>query len=319
MKRVNIAVIFIALLTIWSCSNGDDKIVAELIPYKRISMYDVNSTDPNIKYISQYFANYDRVLITDVDSSDYWFNYSNSYKTILKIMPPAKENISKGIQMLDELLIQSYSPDFIKKHFPYSLILSDAINTYKSGNPVFTNIYVGSYFIATKVQDITRMSQEEKTNLANDLNTNLWTYINDYNPFLKIAPIFYTFGQPYYGKSVYSSNPEAAEWFDNANWATNGDRTFYNKLYSSGFITPSTLVYSKNAQGQINGIKSVIFPSQKRDQLSWILYLLNTPDSEVQAFVNSNPSLKTKYDCLVKAFTDAGIDYKQIGYKPNTK
>lgn len=319
MKLINIALTFWALLTIWSCSNDEDKIVAELVPYKRMSMYDVNSTDPNIKYISQYFANYDRVLITDVDSSDYWFNYINSYKTILKIMPPAKENISKGIQMLDELLIKWYNQDFIRKHFPYSLILSDAINTYRGDNPVFTNIYVGSYFIATKVQDITQMTDEEKAKLANDLNSSLWIYINDYNPFLKIAPIFYSFGQQYYSKSIYNFNPEATEWFDNANWATNGDRTFYNKLYSSGFIKPLTLEYTKDAQGKINGIRRVIFPSQKQDQLSWILYLLNTPDSEVQAFVNSNPSLKTKYDCLVKAFTDAGIDYKQIGYKSNTK
>lgn len=319
MKLINITATFFALLVIWSCSSDEDKIVAELKPYKRINMYDVNSTDPNIKYISQYFAKYDRVLITDVDSSDYWFNYVSSYKTIVKIVPPAKENISKGIQMLDELLIKWYDQDFIKKHFPYSLILSDEINTYKNGNPVATNIYTGTYFIATKVQDINLMNDSEKAKLANELTTNLWTYINDSNPFLKIAPAFYTFGLPYYNKSVYSNNPEAAEWFDNPNWAINGDRTFYNKLYSSGFIKPTTLEYTKDAHGNINGIRKVIFPSQKLDQLTWTLYLLNTPDSEVQTFVNSNPALKTKYDCLVKAFNDAGIDYRQIGYRSNAK
>ena len=317
MKLLNIAVTILIVLTMWSCSSDEDKIVAELIPYKRVSMYDVNSSDPNIKYISQYFANYDRVLITDVDSSDYWFNYSSSNKGYLKITPPAKANISKGIQMLDELLIKWYNQDFIKKHFPYSLILSDTITTYNNGRPTFVNMYVGSYFFATKVQDINLMNDSEKTKLANELHANLWTYINDYNPFLKIAPAFYSFGQPYYSYSVFSFNPEAAEWFDNPNWATNGDRTFYNKLYSAGFIKPRLLEYTKDAQGNINGIRRASFFSQKQDQLSWILYLLSTPDSEVQAFVNSNPALKTKYDCLVKAFTDAGIDYRQIGYKPN--
>lgn len=321
MKLLNIAVTFLIFFTMWSCSNDGDKIVAELIPYKRVSMYDVNSSDPNVKYISQYFVNYDRVLITDVDSSDYWFNFSSSYKGYLLIAPPSEDNISKGIQMLDELLIKWYNPDFIKKHFPYSLILSDTITTFKNGNytnPSNVNIYVGSYFIASKVQDINLMNDSEKSKLANELHTNLWSYINDYNPFLKIAPVFYSFGQPYYDKSVYNFHPEAAEWFDNPNWATNGDRTFYNKLYSAGFIKPKILEYTKDAQGNINGIKKVVFLSQKQDQLSWILYLLNTPDDEVQAFVNSNPALKTKYDCLVKAFTDAGIDYRQMGYKPNS-
>ena len=160
MKSYQFILIILLGLSLYNCDKEDDIIVDE-VPYKRVHMYDTNSSNKVIKFISQYYYTYDHFLITDPDSSDYLYNFS-SKNELLEITPPEQdeEHLWKGIEFLKELLLDFYSTDFIKNHFPYSIILVDEI-----ADPVFglpANCYTGRYFCCVTIQDMDNMSPEEK-------------------------------------------------------------------------------------------------------------------------------------------------------------
>lgn len=89
MKSYQFILIILLGLSLYNCDKEDDIIVDE-VPYKRVHMYDTNSSNKVIKFISQYYYTYDHFLITDPDSSDYLYNFS-SKNELLEITPPEQD------------------------------------------------------------------------------------------------------------------------------------------------------------------------------------------------------------------------------------
>ncbi len=56
------------------------------------------------------------------------------------------------------------------------------------------------------------------------------------------------------------------------------------------------------------------FLLKDEDVGTWIRFLIETPDDEIQEIINTYEAMRTKYEILVKALERVGIDYKKLRY-----
>lgn len=282
MKLYQFIFIILFSISFYNCYE-EGNIVAEESPYKREQMYDTNSNNKVIQFVSRYYYQYDRFFITDPDSSDYLYNFGGKNED-LQITPPKQDNehIWKGIETVKTLLLDAYSKEFIHDHFPYSLILTD-----ETLEPIFeepADYYTGRYFCMIRIQYLNDMTQNEKEYNSSKLHEMIWFYIGLYDEFIKLPAEFYKFGEGYYGEMKGLWSPE--------------------KRYQYGFAS--------NKVPDDWGM--TWFPSKGEDIGSWIGFLLQTPDDELQKILDTYEAMRIKYKYLVTALEAAGIDYHKLRY-----
>ena len=163
MKKI-IMFVLSGLLVIGCYEN--ETIHADYMEYGRI--YDTTSTDPVLKYISQYYYKFGKLLIVDPDTADYIFNFQSKYD--VHIVPPKQEgnHIERGLELLKELFLNGYSDQVKQELFPYALIMADTIeNTFKDE---YVNIYTADRYIAFLVNDqILDRTEKGKEELSREL------------------------------------------------------------------------------------------------------------------------------------------------------
>lgn len=284
MKLHQFIIISLFCTVFYNCYE-EDNIVAEKRSNKREHMYDTNSSDKIIKFVSQYYYNYDRFFITDADSSDYLYNFMEK-NDAMKVTPPVQdaEHLWKGIEMVKTLLLDSYSKQFIHDHFPYSIILTDHIY-----HPTFeedVDYLAGRYFCMINVQDINTMSVEEKIYATAKLHETIWLYIGLYDEFIKLPAEFYKYGEGLYGEFAINIPLETEEDF-----------------YKVGF--PLLPLYWGAAYR---------FPTKEEDIGYWISFLVRTPEEKIQEIVKKYDAIRIRYNHLTIALEKAGIDYKKLKY-----
>lgn len=277
-----ISLIFIALCA-YNCYQEDD-IEAEVIPYKRTAWYDTTSTNKVVKFVSKYYYNYDRFFITDPDSSDYLYNFQSKYSD-LKVTYPKQEDehLWNGCEYVQTLLLDYYSDEFIRKHFPYSLILTDGILDPLLELPL--DCFVGRYFGMITIYNLDELGAEEKKTLSCKLHEMVWTYIGSYDGVLDLPNEFFRFGSGYYG---------TYDW---------GKEWSLEELYEKGF-----------AANKLEGWGMTGFPSEGEDIGYWISFLIRTADDEIERILNTYEAMRVKHDYLVQQLAKLGIDYKQLRY-----
>lgn len=283
MKLHQLIFIILFCISFYNCYKEDD-IVTEELAYKREQMYDTNSSNKVIQFVSRYYYQYDRFFITDPDSSDYLYNFGSKNED-LQITPPEQddEHIWKGIEMVKTLLLNAYSKEFIHDHFPYSLILTD-----ETLEPIFElpeDFYVGRYFCMIRIQDLNDMDSEEKAYISSKLHEMIWLYIGLYDEFIKLPAEFYKFGEEY-----YSFNDFSHLWSE-------------DQLYKLGF-----------AKNKLADLEVTWLPSKGEDIGTWIGFLLQTPEDKLQEILNTYEPMRIKYNYLVAALKNAGIDYQKLKY-----
>lgn len=290
MKSYQFIILILASIFLCNCYKEDD-ITAEIVPYKREQMYDTNSSDPVLKFVSQYYYRYGHLFITDPDSSDYLFNFGTLKNDDIELTLPEQEqeHLLQGIQMVKTLLLDSYNTEFIKKCFPYSIILVDNIVTMDifTGGDLTLYYYQGLYYCYFTIQDIQNMNIEEKKDVAANLNEYIWTYIGTYEDVLSLPAEFYKFGEGLYG------TPYEDMLTDDA-------------LYGKGFTDNAYL-------GELSMLL-LVYPTKGQDIGKWIKFLIRTPDEEIERLVNKYEAMRVKYDYLTKALKEMGIDYKKLRY-----
>lgn len=291
MKYYQFLLIIILGISFYNCYE-EDPIVAEEIPYKRVQMYDTNSTDKVLNFVSRYYYKYNRFFITDPDSSDYLYNFSSKNESLEFNYPKQEqEHLWKGIEMMQKLALNAYPEEFIRKHFPYSLILADDVII----DPALLNEEVlsciGRYFCIFSIQDLEQMSLEEKVAASSKLHETLWRYIGMYDEGINIPDEFYQYGESLllYGQLIQDKELEYL-YEEEARYELGFPRIF---LYYD--IIP-------------------IFPNKGEDIGYWISFLIDTPDDELQALLKKYEVMQIKYDLLTKALKEMGIDYKKLRY-----
>lgn len=325
MKNILYITLFI-ISGLWSCASSDEPINLDAQPYKRVPTYDTLSTDYTLNYVSRYYYNFDKLLIVDADSSDYWFNFTSSYKTIVGIDKPDAATAEMGVKMLDNLLIKWYDKDFISKHFPPKILIGSNVYTYTNSNTaqgltkVQESSYNGAYFLMVKAANFDTMSVETKRRVAMALNNLLWTNIIKYRPFLNINVKFYSYGRD---NKLYESTQDGNSWTGAAYDYDDEEKLTKKKVYQSGFLSYKTEIIDHPFDGK--AITKVILPNESDDLNNWINFMLTTTEEQMQQFKTdyelfgtpTSPSVfEVKKAQIEQAFTDAGIDYRNLGYKP---
>ena len=181
-------------------------------------------------------------------------------------------------------MLDFYSTDFIKSHFPYSIILVDEM-----ADPVFglpANCYTGRYFCCVTIQDMDNMSPEEKAFYSAELHEAIWFQIGLYEEnFLDLPDGFFTISFEYYN---------------------------YNNLFA---LWPREQHYKIGiARNKLEQWEATWLPTKGEDVGTWIRFLIETPDDEILEIINTYEAMRTKYEILVKALERVGIDYKKLRY-----
>ncbi len=291
MKYYQFLLVILLGISFYNCYE-EDPIVAEEIPYKREQMYDTNSTDKVLNYVSRYYYKYNRFFITDPDSSDYLYNFSSKNESLEFNYPKQdQEHLWKGIEMMQKLVLNAYPEEFIRKHFPYSLILADDVIIDPALLEEEVLSCIGRYFCIFSIQDLEQMSLEEKVAASSKLHETLWRYIGMYDEGINIPDEFYQYGESLllYGQVIQDEKLEYL-YEEEARYELGFPRIFL--FYD---IIP-------------------VFPNKGEDIGYWISFLIDTPDDELQALLKKYEVMQIKYDLLNKALKEMGIDYKKLRY-----
>lgn len=291
MKYYQFLLVILLGINFYNCYE-EDPIVAEELPNKRVQMYEYNSTDKVLNFVSRYYYKYDHFFITDPDSSDYLYNFSSKNESLEFNYPKQDaEHLWKGIEMMQKLVLDAYPEEFIRKHFPYSLILADDVIIDPALLEEEVLSCVGRYFCIFSIQDLEQMSVEEKIAASSKLHETLWRYIGMYDEGINIPDEFYQYGESLllYGQLVQDEELEYL-YEEEARYKLGFPRIFL--FYD---IIP-------------------VFPNKGEDIGYWISFLIDTPDDELQAILKKYEVMQIKYDLLTKALKEMGIDYKKLRY-----
>ncbi|MCB6971978.1 MULTISPECIES: hypothetical protein [Butyricimonas] len=291
MKYYQFLLIIILGISFYNCYE-EAPIVAEEIPYKRVQMYDTNSTDKVLNFVSRYYYKYNRFFITDPDSSDYLYNFSSKNESLEFNYPKQEqEHLWKGIEMMQKLVLDAYPEEFIRKHFPYSIILADDAIADPALLETEVLSCIGRYFCIFSIQDLGQMSFNEKAVASSKSHETLWRYIGMYDKGINIPDEFYQYGESLllYGQLIQDEKLEYL-YEEEARYELGFPRMFL--FYD---IIP-------------------VFPYKGEDIGYWISFLIDTPDDELQVLLKKYEVMQIKYDLLTKALKEMGIDYKKLRY-----
>lgn len=285
---MNKLMIFLLVALTVSCSK-EEEINAALGKNKRV--YDVNSSDPVVKYVSQFYYDYDKELLVDADSTDWLYNFQK--KNAVKISAPDQNAtvIMRGIKIVEELFLNSYPKETIKKRFPHNIIIADTIKVdgfWASDPPVDVNKFASRGYIAIRVGDKNKVfSESEKIALSAEVHRSFLLEYFVVHRFSELDLVdFYKLGTPYYGKDKPSGGT-------------------IELLYQQGFV--------KWGQGESWNNK---YSTKLEHVKLWIEFLLTKPKEELDAIINQYPAMKINHDAMMKSLQDCfKVNIKEVIYK----
>ncbi|BEI55331.1 MULTISPECIES: hypothetical protein [Butyricimonas] len=300
MKKI-IMFVLSGLLFIGCYEN--ETIHADYMEYGRI--YDTTSTDPVLKYISQYYYKFGKLLIVDPDTADYIFNFQSKYD--VHIVPPKQEgnHIERGLELLKELFLNGYSDQVKQELFPYALIMADTIeNTFKDE---YVNIYTADRYIAFLVNDqILDRTEKGKEELSREWNNTFLNYSMDKVGWV-VPEEFYLYSETEYG------NKE--NWWIPIEGATEKDTADINIVWERGYPTGNWTYYYDDTW--TNKIWGYAVSSSRTGYLEkFFEFLFTTPQETINKAVADHEKLRKAHDVLDQALKDDfGIDYRTMVYK----
>ena len=270
------------LFVCFSCSK-EAKITVELESYTRA--YDVNSSDPVWKYVSQYFEDNDKTYITDADSSDYRYNFQNKNEII--IYPPVQEQdyILKSIELSEKIFMNLYSDNFKKNYFPYSLIIADSIiNTESSRPDPLEPKGSRSFFAFTTNKKVQDMLGVELKSYVTTVNLAFFSEYILPNSRLDLPFAYYEQCELLFGTKADVDGIQEQSYG-----------------HERGFIKISSRDYD-----------GTNFPSKNDDFKNMITYMIENDDKTINDFMSAYPILKDRYEILKNFFETEGFDYKAL-------
>lgn len=306
MKRIWMLLWFGLLFV--SCFEDQD-IQAEYIEYGR--HYDVNSPDPVVRYISQYYEKYGKIIITDPDTADYMFNFSMKYNVQIQEPRQEQEHLMKGLKFLEELFLIGYNDEVKNKHFPYAFILADSIYDIKNDKKV--DIYTTSRYIAFLVNDeMLNKSEEEKVQLSRSWNSIFLNYC--------IAKEGWTAPEEFYPYTDEELKEQETRWFPVEGGTEQAPNPPLSDIYwAKGFPTANwTYNYPPDSYDWDKRVFGYEASSSRSGYLEkFIEFLLTTPQETIDAAIAKHEMLRKAHDVLDNSLKESfGIDYRTMIYKP---
>lgn len=301
MKKILIPLLCGLLLA--ACFD-DENIHADYVEYGRA--YDTTSSDPVLKYISQYYYKYGKILITDPDTADYMFNFQMKNKVRMVEPRQDQEHLVEALTFLRELFLDGYNDQVKKEVFPYAIIMADSI--YDWGNGKYVNMYTASSYVAFLVNDeMLSKNEEEKVALSMEWNYSFLNYCMNKIGWT-VPEEFYLYSDDEYGKKE--------NWwlaFPGATKDTPGDiNLVWEKGYPKGIWTYQ---YISWASSEIEWGYSLA-SSREGYLKNFFEFLFTTPQETIDQAIADHEKLRKAHDVLEQALKeDFGIDYRTMIYK----
>lgn len=285
MKKYIIPLVVIFSVALSGCYK-EEPINAELGSYWRD--YDVNSTDPAFKFVSQYFEKYDKVLIYDAEVRDYVYNFQN--KNDIEIENP-KDKADEKLRLFDDLFLSGYGDKVKKDIFPFNVIIADSITSSIGEKPKSIEMHAATNFLAFRVTDnmLTYNATQKKT-LSNQMHS---MFVLDYCiGFGKVAlsPKFYEVSAEWYGKR--DKNDSTLMGID--------------KAHEKG------LLYLESRYNAYQEKYLTDYRSKEGDPKDFMNLLLIAPADSIAWLRKTYPKINVKIDYFVDMLESLGIDYTQM-------
>lgn len=265
----------------------EDPITAELGKYWRD--YDVNSTDPAFKYVSEYWQKYDKVLLYDAEVRDYVYNFQQ--KNDVEIVNPT-DNVYEKIQLFEKLFLKGYSDELRKEILPFNVIIAEKINfTGGTSGPQERDFYATRSFIAFKVTDAD-LTLDASGIKAKSVAMHK-SFILDYCIALEktaINPKFYEISKAWYSTRDKDDTQLLG----------------IEKAYEKG------LLYIESRYNAFQERFLTDYPSKELDTNGYFNLLLNSTDQELTDLRAKWPLINQKAGYYIDMLESLGIDYKQL-------
>lgn len=285
MKKI---FLFITLLLAFGCEK-EDALNAPLGQPRR--NYDVNSTNPVFKYVSQYYADYGKELIVDPDSSDWLYNFQIKNKVNIFALEQNEQLLLDRLDLMNEIFFDAYSKDVIKKFFPYNIIVAENIlvpGTWSGFEQV--KIFSARNFIALNTGGSDKVfTEEEKVELS------LLMHLECLKQFIIMNHLeslnlenFLISGTQYYGKTATVKVPQ-------------------EELYALGIISGTDQWYDKFTK----------YPTREEHAKQWVDFILKKSDTEINEIIDNYPVMKENYNFIIDELkASINIDLNNLVYKP---
>lgn len=270
-----------------SCSKEDD-IVVELDP-PRFEVKD--SENPTNHYIYEFYKKYSSFILFEYKDEDYKWNLTSN--SDFQVTLPKKELKDAGLEYAKQVFLEVYPDSFIKKYFPYKLMLAEKITNfdYMTGEDVEVMAASGiSCVVISGVKDgIADMTAEEILTAKGQVNAGFWADYMISNNLISIPEDFYKVSKDFYSRPVV-----AAEGYPLQMDA---------KKETYGFVASEISPW--------NGYEYLL--DMSKDLQSYFEYMFSHKSKEINQLCAEYPRVKQKFDILYKTVKNTfNLDLRTI-------
>lgn len=295
MKRV--IYYFLVVLCMTSCYDEDPVRAERGEP--RYNLED-DPSDPVQHYIYDFYQKYRTIILTNPTIYDYKFNFS--MKNRIEIIAPKqdKELLYKGLQFVEKVFIDVYTPEFKENFFPMSIIMADTIREAGFGSTAIQNSVSSTNFVAIgniRENVVDKFTPEELVKIKAEINGNFWlSYLGKAKNVFEIDSAFYKVSLKDYGK--WLSFYDGVEWED-------------IDFYSMGFISDDPEWHEIDPDDPYNNI--IKAPDDALDLKQWMCFIFEKTSAEMHEICSKYPKMKQKYEILRAAMIKcSGFDISSL-------
>lgn len=295
-------ILLISLLAGMSSCYNEDALNVPDQPDKYNVLED-DPSDPTRHFIHEFYQKYQTVIITNPTEADYKFNFTSDNGIKITAPEQKQEVMDEGIEFLQEVLLDLYPDDFLKKNLPFSVILADEVKMDSYGETTVMNCYASGSFIAVGnvTSGLKTMPQEEFRQIRADVNATFWArYMSEVRGLFTISDAFYAASEEVKA-GVY-------DWFYFGYDATPYDTDFY--YYGLISYDPDRSFVDEEDEDW--PFYSLYAPSRETDLSQWMNFVFAKTPVEIQEICAQYPVMKKKYDIIREAMLENGFDLSKL-------
>ena len=250
-----------------------------------------DSEDPAQHYLYGFWQNTGVYVLSEYDDVDYLWNVNSiSNYEITRIEPGV---LGDAVEYLRNVLTEVYGNDFVKKYFPFKILLAGQISDFMSTAEDADDMVCGygrSYLAIGRLRSDILSAMTETQTLENlgKIHGVLWGNFIYENNLVTIPESFFTPSQEYYGANLYNV-------FD--------DEPVETMIKHAGmwFYAEPPDYYA-------------MAPEEAGDVAGFVEMILTHTEEEMRAEMEGYDILLIKYNALIDAVKDAcGVDLQALG------
>lgn len=235
------------------------------------------------------------------DYTYYDFHYDITSRNNGFVLPDP-EHVDEMLNFLNQVWLQFYPKEFLKKHLPYRVLLAKDLYTTTSNSDVKNggkDIFLGARTVALGFCSDTVLTESRKVAYKRSIHKEFWTYWIEDAEILEIPEAFFNVSDYTTKPNTTVTSPQYVR--------TRGfvkDDANNREMNANTTTWPSTNNDTNIQKRKMNDFWSYLYDMIYRTDADWAADL-------------EYPLIKQKYDIIVNHFKDQyGIDITTIGNTP---